>query len=423
MAELGPAAPAALSAQVTAFAARLRDRHVFLIGPGEVQTALEALGMVDVLSRREVRAALRSVLAASPEQVRVFDLEFNAFFRTDGHSAPRLPPLLPETPAPAAPGPGGEAGEPGEAAGPPEPGAPAPQATPGEQPGEPGGPPQGQETGDPDSNDHDADAPVIRTQLSPNAAPGAAVHAGEGDLAQLLRAASDLIRALELGRARRLRPMPRGSKLDARRTLHAAARTAGDAVTLRWLGRPRRAPRFLLVLDGSRSMGRDATLLLRFAQALHLRSRRVEVFAFSTGLLRLTPLLRRAAPGQPLDLPDLGVAWGGGTRIGENLLRLARDERGRVDRHTVILILSDGLDTGDPALVARALRDLRRRAAGVVWLSPLAATPGYRPVQRAIAAALPFLDALLPAGGADDLHRLGRRLRAARRAGPTGRGG
>jgi uncharacterized protein with von Willebrand factor type A (vWA) domain len=408
--------PAALAAQVTTFAGRLRRRHGFLIGPGEVRDALRALELVDLLSRRELRGALRAVLTAGPEQGRLFDLEFNAFFRAGGQPQPELPPLLPETPAPAEPDPDGdppdkpdrEQGDPDTR---PEQ-APSPQA--GSDPG--GDLPDGEALQDGQDSEEGAeqDAPVMQARVSPNAATGEALRVDAGDLGGLLRAATGLIRALELGRARRLRPLPRGSKLDSRRTLHAAARTAGDAVLLRWLGRPRRAPRFLLVLDGSRSMGRDGALLLRFAQALHLRSRRVEVYAFSTGLTRLTPLIRGAAPGQPLALPDLGDAWGGGTRIGENLLRLARDERGRVNRDTVVLILSDGLDTGDPALVGRALRDLRRRSAGVVWLSPLAATPGYRPVQRAIAAALPHLDALLPAGGPEDLHALGRRLRAAR---------
>ncbi|GGS27200.1 VWA domain-containing protein [Deinococcus knuensis] len=413
--------PPDLASQVSAFTARLRDRHGFLIGPGETADALRALGAVDVLERREVRGALRAVLSASPEQLRLFDLEFNAFFRVEGAAQPKLPPLLPETKAPG----GEEQTETGPPP-PPQPGqrpapkptrAPAPDDTP--DPDEdapdsqaPGQPLDGDDTAPPD----DAAVPTLRARLSPNAAPGQAVQAGGDDLPDLLRAASALVRSLQLGRARRLKPQAnRGPKLDARRTLRAAARTAGDATLLRWLGRPRRAPRFLLVIDGSRSMGTDATLLLRFAQALHLRSRRVEVYAFSTGLTRLTPALRRAAPGAPLSLPDLGEAWGGGTRIGENLLRLAREERARVNRDTLILILSDGLDTGEPALVSRALRDLRAQAGQVVWLSPLAALPGYQPVQRAIMAALPFLDALLPVGGAADLHALPRRLKTARR--------
>ncbi|WP_034415521.1 vWA domain-containing protein [Deinococcus marmoris] len=400
---------AELSAQITAFVTRLRVRHGFLVGPGEASDALRAAGVVDVLSKRQLRDALRAVLIARPEQGRIFDHEFNTFFRTEGGLAPpELPPLLPETEAPGAeqetettP----KKQQDGEGQAP----APAPP-TPGEEPELTTVKAQPQSESKDDPDDSGGDFQTVQTRLSPNAGAGCEVRSEDGDLRELLRAATALIRAVELGRSRRLKPMSRGPKLDARRTLRAAARTAGDPALLRWLGRPRRSPRFLLVLDGSRSMGRDATLLLRFAHALSLRTRRVEVYAFSTGLTRLTPYLRRALPGQPLTLPDLGEAWGGGTRIGENLLHLVRQERERVNRDTLVLILSDGLDTGEPEVLERALRDLKARAGRVIWLSPLAALPGYQPVQRAIQAALPYLDALLPAGGMEDLHRLGRRL-------------
>ncbi|WP_084148023.1 vWA domain-containing protein [Deinococcus frigens] len=401
--------PAALSAQITTFVIRLRTRHGFLVGPGEAGDALRAAGMVDVLSKRQLRDALRAVLIAQPEQGRIFDHEFNTFFRAEGSPPPpELPPLLPETEAPGAeqetetsP----KKQQEGEGQAP----APAPPG-PGEEPELTTVKAQPQGESKEDADDSGGDFQTVETRLSPNAGAGGEVRSEDGDLRELLRAASALIRAVELGRSRRLKPLARGPKLDARRTLRAAARTAGDPALLRWLGRPRRSPRFLLVLDGSRSMGRDAGLLLRFAQALSLRTRRVEVYAFSTGLTRLTPHLRRALPGQPLTLPDLGEAWGGGTRIGENLLQLARQERERVNRDTLVLILSDGLDTGEPEVLERALRDLKARAGRVIWLSPLAALPGYQPVQRAIKAALPHLDALLPAGSMEDLQRLGRRL-------------
>ncbi|WP_216320170.1 vWA domain-containing protein [Deinococcus aestuarii] len=403
-----PPLPADLPARVVAFAARLRAAHGFLIGPGEVTDALRALGAVDVLRLREVRDALRLVLTASPAQAPVFDAEFEAFFRPrTGPPPPELPPLLPQTEAPPPPQKvSGEAGEPR-----PVPGESRAEDSPEEGEDQPlqGRTPPRETEGEPDDP---ADPPrLLQARLSPHAGEGGRVEAGGDDLPELLRAAGALVRAVELGRARRRVPMLRGTRLDARRTLRASARTAGDPARLRWLGRPRRAPRFLIVLDGSRSMGRGATLLLRFAHALHLRARRVEVYAFSTALTRLTPTLRGAPPGEALRLPDLGDAWGGGTRIGESLLRLARDERARVTRDTVVLILSDGLDTGDPEVLARALRDLGHRAGLLAWLSPLAATPGYQPVQRAVQAALPHLDAFLPAASVGDLHALARSLR------------
>ncbi|WP_034385732.1 VWA domain-containing protein [Deinococcus sp. YIM 77859] len=399
--------PARLSAQVSAFAGRLRDEHGFLIGPGEVADALRAVAAVNVLHVTEVRDALRAVLTSTPEQARMFDAAFDAFFRSPVGRPPALapPPARPAagTPRPPPRATGRETGQ---------------LLTPSADPGEEDGPapelPSGKalEPQPAGSEGPAAPSPPLRVRLSPQAGAGTPVQAGAADLPELLRAASAVARAAELGRERRLRRQPQGPKLDARRTLREAARTAGDAAVPRWLGRPRHAPRFLLVLDGSRSMGRSAAQLLRFAFALQLRARRVEVYAFSTGLTRLTPQLRCLSPAQPLTLPDLGEAWGGGTRIGENLLRLAREERDRVHRNTVVLILSDGLDTGDPDVLARALRDLRARAGRLIWLSPLAATPGYQPVQRAVQAALPHLHAFLPAGDVADLYGLARLLRS-----------
>lgn len=404
--------PADLSARVVAFVTHLRAAHGFRVGPGEAAAALQALGAVDLGHPGEVRDALRAVLTASREEGLVFDAVFEAFFcRGDGPPPPRLPPVLPQTDLPAPPPvrqseAGRERRVPGQA-----------QAEGAEEEagGAPSRPlPERETQGAPEGASQ-----RLTARLSPNAGAGGRVDAPGDDLPELLRAAGALVRAARLGRSRRLTPQARGPKLDARRTLRTAARTAGDPTRLHWLGRPRRAPRFLLVLDGSRSMGPSAALLLRFAFALHLRARRVEVYAFSTGLTRLTPLLRAARPGKALHLPDLGDAWGGGTRIGENLLRLTREERARVNRDTVVLILSDGLDTGDPAVLTRALRDLRARAGLLVWLSPLAALPGYQPVQRAVRAALPYLDAFLPAAGIRDLAALGRRLRPSTWAGDS----
>lgn len=411
-ADPGDRARADLQDRVVALVAHLRVSHGFRVGPGEAAAALEALGAVNLGQRREVRDALRAVLTARREEAPVFDAAFDAFFRLrEGPLPPRLPPLLPQTEAPLSPPPPAPAapGQPGEQR--PTPAQAADLNDEEAQVPSPLRPNPDREAG----GEPDTPAAVLIARQSPQAGAGGRAPTQGDDLPGLLRAASALVRAVELGRARRLVPQPRGPRLDARRTLRAAARTAGDPARLRWLGRPRRSPRFVLVLDGSRSMGGSAELLLRFAHALHLKARRVEVYAFSTDLTRLTPHLRRAVPGAPLALPDLGEAWGGGTRIGESLLRLAREERGRVTRDTVVLILSDGLDTGTPETLTRALRDLRARAGLLVWLSPLASLPGYQPVQRAVVAALPHLDAFLPAANLHDLHALPGRLRQQKR--------
>ena len=147
--------------------------------------------------------------------------------------------------------------------------------------------------------------------------------------------------------------------------------------------------------------------------ALRRVARRSEIFAFNTALVRLTHLLRPGTlrPGLiegtlsrlAAEVPD----WSGGTRIGECLRAFTeRYLASLVDRQTVVLILSDGLDRGDVAPVAAAMRALRARARGILWLNPLAGDARYQPTARAMTAALPYVDRLLPAHNLESLERL-----------------
>ena len=251
-----PALSGDLAAHLPDFAARLRVGHGFLLGPGEVTDALRALSAVNVLNVHEVRDAWRAIFSTSPEQGRLFDAEFEAFFRWRLLDSPLMPPLLP-------PAPGGPPQEATAPAGTPQEGkkTTSTRAQDGQQmeaealPGTT----EGQAHDDPDAPDTDL---TLFTRLSPYAGLGGQATGTQADLPALLRSARQLVQAVPLGRSRRLVPRPSGRKLDARRTVRRAARTAGDPVTLHWLGKPRRAPRFLIVLDGSRSMGQDARRLL-----------------------------------------------------------------------------------------------------------------------------------------------------------------
>jgi uncharacterized protein with von Willebrand factor type A (vWA) domain len=222
------------------------------------------------------------------------------------------------------------------------------------------------------------------------------------------------VRALGVGVSRRWRSRRRGSRFDLRRTWRASLQTGGDPIAPRWLGRVRRLPRVVLLIDGSRSMaGADAGAMV-LAVALAAASSRVEVFVFSTALRRITAGVRRALqrPGR-IDLS--ADVWGGGTAIGICLRDCLRvhGERG-IGRDTLVMIASDGLDIGDPGTLAGAMRELNSRAAGVVWLNPLAETPGYQPTARGMLAALPFISTLTSVSSAADLQRLSRRLRLRR---------
>lgn len=391
-----------LSASLSGFAQTLRANGL-KVGPGEVADALRAMTLLDTLDPVQMQDALRMVLTAHQHERAVFDAAFVDHFLLRGANDAELQPLGVKKP---------------------------PTQQPPEQNDERSGPPKEQEgegegaqtqssrreQGQGDDDD-EGEGQTLRSQLSPHASRQEADEGYGGELEELLHAASRLIKRVQLGRSRRWRAMPRGQRFDLRRTLRASLRTGGDPVSVRYQGHPRRAPRFLIVLDGSRSMAPHAALLLRYAAALMLQSggsRRVEVYSFSTGLIRLTPLLRHSLTQRrawTLKLPDLGEGWGGGTRIGDNLLKLTQGERARLTPDTVTLVLSDGLDTGEPQLLARAVRELSRLSGRLIWLNPLAGIPGYLPIARGMAAALPYLDVFAAADDVQALEQLPGKLK------------
>jgi uncharacterized protein with von Willebrand factor type A (vWA) domain len=156
-------------------------------------------------------------------------------------------------------------------------------------------------------------------------------------------------------------------------------------------------------------MSPHARFLLAFALALKRVARRTEIFAFNTSLVRLTTLVAPAKLALTLDRIAASVPdWGGGTRIGECLEEFAERHAHRlVDGRTVVVILSDGLDRGEPARLSEAMRRIKGRARKVVWLNPLLRDPRYRPQAQGMEAALPYVDTFAPAHDAASLERLG----------------
>jgi len=216
------------------------------------------------------------------------------------------------------------------------------------------------------------------------------------------------VASVRLGRARRWRSQLVGPRLDLRRTLRTSLQTGGESMVIRKLGHPPRNPRFILLIDGSRSMAPFGTLMLRFGYALCRRWQRAHIFVFSTSLLDVTRDVRKWMRIREHRLTRLGEAWGGGTRIGESLLAFVRDNGALLTDDTVVLIYSDGMDVGEVSDLARAMRELDRRTAAVVWVNPLANTPGYEPSARGMRAAMPFISAFLGIRDAGDFAALSR---------------
>lgn len=369
----------------------LREQGV-PVGPAEAADAVRALEAVDLADREEVRWALRAILTTRVEDFPAFDDCFARVWagaeRFPEEPSARLEDVADRRPA-------GEEGPPARLL-PGAHGAPKPlleRWTPGEA-----------------SRDDDeeltglaaSDAEVLmRKDFGTFAA---------NQLDEVARLAARVARRLALRVDRRRRATTRHEQVDLRRTLRGALRTGGDMVALAWRQRRRRKPRLVLLLDVSGSMDLYSRFLLLFLYALQNGFRRVETFTFGTRLTRITDGLR----GRPFTLALGRLAedvrdWSGGTRIGESLAAFNQTWAERcVDRRTIVFVLSDGLDTGEPDLLAGELARLGRRAARLVWLNPLLGSPDYRPLTRGMAAALPHLDGFAPAHNLESLSRLER---------------
>ncbi|MFN8580903.1 MAG: VWA domain-containing protein [Gemmatimonadaceae bacterium] len=225
------------------------------------------------------------------------------------------------------------------------------------------------------------------------------------------RLARRIARRLSLRPSRRWKPASGGTRLDMRRTIRGSLRTGGDVVTLEWRRRKIRRTRLVAICDVSGSMELYARFLLQFLHALQNTFARIETFVFSTRLTRTTAVLRHARWEEALDgIAQQVTDWSGGTRIGASLQHFASEWISLVDRRTVLLVLSDGWETGDPAVLADAMSRLHARAGRVLWLNPLMGSPDYAPETRGMQAVLPFIDVLAPAHNLESLEHLMRHL-------------
>ena len=243
---------------------------------------------------------------------------------------------------------------------------------------------------------------------------------------------SELTIAVPPRRTRRYRPRKDGARLDMRRTLRQARRTGGEPVQIARRAVRTRSRRLIVLCDISGSMEPYARALL---QLMYVASRsaggfsgsprdatrpRTEVFTFETRLTRLTPFLAVATPETMLaKAGEAAPDWAGGTRIGA-ALREFNDRYGArgMARGAVVLIISDGWETGDPAVLGAQMARLHRIAYRIVWANPRTQSERYRPEVGGMAAAWPYCDAVVSAHNFEALDDLLAALRAPARRRP-----
>jgi uncharacterized protein len=210
-------------------------------------------------------------------------------------------------------------------------------------------------------------------------------------------------------RTRRSTAARAGPRPDLRRTVRESMRMHGEPAELYWRRRKVRMRPLILILDISGSMADYSRSLLQFAHSAARSAGRVEVFCFGTRLTRVTGAMECRRPDEALErAARAAFDWDGGTRIGDSLDAFVRDwGRRGLCRSGIVVICSDGLDRGDPAVLASALERLSRLSHRLVWLNPHKGhDPGFRPSTLGMMIAAPHIDLLLSGHDLASLEKL-----------------
>lgn len=234
------------------------------------------------------------------------------------------------------------------------------------------------------------------------------------EIEQARKVIHEIVNIIANRRSRRRVPENRGAELDFRRTWRRNALYGSDGVELMMKRRRIKKTRLMLLCDVSGSMDCYSRFLIRFIYALKREIRDVEVGVFSTRMTAISRLLKTKGIEESLvEVADTVHDWAGGTDIGR-CLREFNDQFARDMLHsrTVMIIVSDGWDRGDPDLMRQEMARLRKRVHKLMWLNPLLGTPGYQPLCLGMKTALPYLDYFLPAHNLESLIQLARTLRS-----------
>jgi uncharacterized protein with von Willebrand factor type A (vWA) domain len=239
-----------------------------------------------------------------------------------------------------------------------------------------------------------------------------------GDVAAIDR----FLDALATLPGRRQRRAPSGRTVDARAALRASLETGGTPLDIPHREQTPSEVRCCLLVDVSGSVldTIDRGALLALVDRVASAALNARVFLFDTDVVEVTEMVTRAEGSTAGTLRAAAVEWGGGTRIGAALDAIRRTAPHAVDRRTVVVVVSDGLDVGEPELLADGITWLADRADSVVWLNPLAVSPSFAPKSRGMSTVEPYLDALFGFAEAADLAAAASQLERRGLGGPVG---
>jgi uncharacterized protein len=363
-----------LPAVAAAFSRRLHDAGVPVTSERAAWFA-QALATVEPVSRRRLYWTARGVFVSDRMQVRAFDAVFASVFG----AAPTPEDATEPDDAPIDSPPDDEARRTTD-------GAPRGAATPTDSGTDRSSEPTTEEIPVPVLA---SDEEVLRTKRFDTLSPD--------ELARLYRLMTRLRVATPTRRTRRADRNRHGARIDMRRTLRRSLRTGGDPIRLARRRRRIVHRRLVVLCDISGSMEPYARAYLQFLTCAAGAGPNAEAFVFATRLTRLTRALTSRNPERAIERAATAAPdWSSGTRIGD-ALKSFNDRHGRrgMARGAVVVILSDGWERGDPALVAREMERLRRVAHRIVWVNPRLSARGFEARAAGLVAALPRCDALV----------------------------
>ena len=376
------------------------------VGPDRCERLARAVTVMGATSVAELRACALATLVSDPGQMSTFDRVFAALFGGPSPFRDLVPPPGPAT-FPRADTDGG----------------PQPNAR---SQGDADGWSAGMHVSASGSAADDGDEPLAEAPALRHVASAAERLRGRdftelspAELRQLVTLMREMTLAVPPRRTRRYRPARDGKRPDLRRTLRLARRSGGEPIRLARRARRVRPRRLVVLCDISGSMEPYARALLLLLYAINggqVRGgqNRPEVFSFATRLTRLTPALAAASPDTMLaKAGEAAPDWSGGTRIGAAVKEFNDHYGSRgMARGAVVLIISDGWETGQPELLGAQMARLSRVAHRIVWANPRTQSPRYRPEVGGMAAAWPYCDAVVSAHNLDALDDLLKALRA-----------
>jgi uncharacterized protein with von Willebrand factor type A (vWA) domain len=348
-------------------------------GVKETIDSLDAVQTIGIASRETLKFAFRAILCSSKEEWELFDDLFEAFWKKT-EFGPHLThkQSKPETSAPESKTAMMLRGQPD-----------------GARPGEDGG----QAVWGASAHER-----LRKTDFS---------QIQQNDLPALEEISLRLLKQMSLRLSRRLKTMKSRTQVDLRRTIRRNISRGGDPIELHYKEKKLQQSHLVILLDISGSMNPYSLFLVRFAYALQKHFKRVDTFLFSTQLAEITGALKTQRLSNALQALSLQAAgWSGGTKIGESLrdLGLLRGKR-LLTRNTLLIVLSDGWDTGEPEILATELAIIKRRVRKLIWLNPLLGMEDYQPITRGMSAALPHIDVFAPAHNLESLLQLEKHLK------------